>query len=129
MKKTPAVSSFRKQMSQSMAELRAIMVSGASPTFNDRLTARTIEVAEPSLYDAKRIKQIREKLNVSQSVFAKVVGVSDVLVRSWERGAREPAPIARRLLDQISAHPEQFVNLVYPFQSTRRASPALKRAV
>ena len=86
-------------------------------------------MAEPSLYDGKRIKQIRDKLNVSQSVFAKVVSVSDVLVRSWERGAREPALIARRLLDQINAHPDQFVNLVFPFQTTRRVRLALKRAV
>jgi len=34
MKKTPPTSTFRKRMSQSMAELRSIMASGASPTFN-----------------------------------------------------------------------------------------------
>jgi hypothetical protein len=52
-------------------------------------------------------------LNVSQAVFARLIGVSDVLVRSWERGARQPAPIARRLLDQIQAYPAQFAPLVH----------------
>jgi hypothetical protein len=65
MKKTPAASSFRKQMSQSMAELRSVRTSGASPTFNGRLVARTIEVAEPSLYDRKRIKPVRASRKIS----------------------------------------------------------------
>ena len=40
MRKKPATSSFRTQMSQSMGEMSSIMASGASPTFRGRLTAR-----------------------------------------------------------------------------------------
>ena len=127
MKKKPRSATFGEQMAQSMAELREIMAAGASPTANGRLTARTIEVAEPSAYDARGVKKVRDALNVSQAVFAQLLGVSDVLVRSWERGARSPAPVARRLMDQIREHPEQFSTLVQVHQRPRpksRLSPA-----
>lgn len=112
MKKTQKGTSFRGQMAQSMAELQAIMKRGESPTGNGRLTVRRIEVAEPGLYDAKAVKEVREELNVSQAVFARLLGVSPVLVRSWERGARSPAPIARRLLDRVSENPAPFLSLL-----------------
>lgn len=134
MKKAQKVQSFREQMSGSMAELQAIMQAGASPSNNGRLTVRTIEVDEPSDYRAKDVKKVREELNVSQAVFAKMVGVSDVLVRSWECGARQPAPIARRLLDQIRSYPDRFAKLVHPLDPSetrmhrRRLTPGSKRA-
>jgi putative transcriptional regulator len=112
MRKSRRSAPFGEQMAQAMSDLRSIMSSGESPTGNGRLTARTIEIAEPSNYDARKIKKVRADLNVSQAVFARLVGVSDVLVRSWERGARQPAPIACRLLDQIRAYPGQFAGLV-----------------
>jgi putative transcriptional regulator len=135
MKKSTRSATFSEQMSQSMAELRAIITAGASPTANGRLTARTIEVAEPSPYDAKGVRKVRDALNVSQAVFAQLLGVSDVLVRSWERGVRAPAPVARRLLDQIREHPSNFSKLVYcqtrpQLKSQQRgASGTRKRAV
>ena len=114
---------FGEQMAHAMSELRSMMSSGESPTGNGRLTVRTIQVAEPSNYDARKVKKLRALLNVSQAVFAKLVGVSDVLVRSWERGARQPAPIARRLLDQIQAHPAHFVQLVHSsLQASEKSS-------
>jgi putative transcriptional regulator len=113
MSKPQRSATFSKQMSQAMSELRTIMSSGQSTTGNGRLTVRTIEVEEPSNYDARKVKKVRAGLNVSQAVFARLVGVSDVLVRSWERGVRRPAPIACRLLDQIRAYPGQFAGLVH----------------
>jgi putative transcriptional regulator len=135
MKKQTRIAPFREQMAQSMAELRDIMNSGLSPTANGRLTVRTIEVAQPSAYDAKSVRRIRDGLNVSQAVFAQLLGVSDVLVRSWERGARAPAPVARRLLDQVREHPEQFSKLVrsmehpQPKIHRRRTAATYRRAV
>jgi len=124
MNKSPRSATFGEQMAQSMAELREIMTAGASPIGNGRLTARTIEVAGPSAYDAKGVKKVRDALNVSQAVFAQLLGVSDVLVRSWERGVRAPAPVACRLMDQIREHPEHFSKLVeYPERPQRRIQP------
>jgi DNA-binding transcriptional regulator YiaG len=117
MKKGKNVDSFRDQMALAVVELQSIVKSKATPTDNGRLTIRTYAVDEPADYGAKDVKKIRTTLNVSQAVFARMVGVSDVLVRSWENGARVPAPVARRLLDQMSAHPEQFSGLVHPLGS------------
>ena len=36
------------------------------------------------------IKKLRELYNLSQSDLAKIAGVSDKAVSTWERGAREP---------------------------------------
>lgn len=113
MRKTRKTSTFREQMAGSMAELQAIMDRGESPTGDGRLTVRRIEVAEPREYDAKAVKAVRVDLNVSQAVFAHLLGVSPVLVRSWERGARIPAPVARRLLDLVSTNPASFLSLVH----------------
>jgi putative transcriptional regulator len=114
MKKIRRIEQFKVQMARSMAELSSIISAGRSPSGDGRLTVRTIDVAEPAKYDAREVRKIRAALNVSQAIFAKLLGVSDVLVRSWERGVRQPAPIARRLLDQIRAYPNQFTGLVHP---------------
>jgi putative transcriptional regulator len=113
MSRSQRTDTFSQQMAHAMNELRSMMLSGESPTGNGRLTIRTIEVTEPSNYDARKVKKVRAILNVSQAVFARLIGVSDVLVRSWERGVRQPAPIARRLMDQIHAYPGQFAHLVH----------------
>ncbi len=138
MKKARPVPTFGHQMDQSMAELRAIMAAGQSPTADGRLSARTVDVAAPAAYDAAAVRGARAALNVSQAVFARLVGVSHVLVRSWERGARQPAPVARRLLDQMRNHPAQFTALIHrtdagpvvtrPTPAGRRRRPAARPA-
>jgi DNA-binding transcriptional regulator YiaG len=51
-------------------------------------------------------------MGVSQAVFARLLGVSVVLVKSWEAGTREPSPLARRLLDTIRANPPAWLATV-----------------
>lgn len=111
-KQTVKTQTFREQMARSMAELQTIVARGESPTGDGRLTVRSIQVTEPRQYDAEAIRMTRHRLNVSQPIFAQLLGVSPVLVRSWERGARIPAPIARRLLDQVRDDPARFLCLV-----------------
>ena len=111
-KKDDKTINFREQMVQSMAELQRMIDRGESPSGSGRLTVRRIRVSEPREYDAKAVRAARERLNVSQPVFAELLGISAVLVRSWERGVRSPAPIARRLLDQVQAAPNHFLSLV-----------------
>jgi DNA-binding transcriptional regulator YiaG len=60
---------------------------------------------EPRDYTPSTVRKLREALNMSQAAFAATIGVSRILVQSWERGVREPSPLARRLLDTISANP------------------------
>src|SRR2546429_3352323 len=120
MSKAKKVENFRKQMAQSMAELGSIMSRGQGFDGNGRFTVRTTHVQAPGGYRAAAIRALRERLAVSQAVFAQLLGVSQVLVRSWERGARTPTPIACRLLDIIAANPETIASL---FHSVHPLSP------
>ena len=112
MSKPTRAMSFRQQMRKSMADLKSIMEQNESPSGNGRFTVRTSEVVEPSEYSAKAVIRTRNMLKVSQSVFAQILGVSPALVRAWERGARKPSPIARRLLDQVRGNPSNFRMLI-----------------
>ncbi len=49
------------------------------------------------------IKKIRNKLNLSQSMFAKILGVSIKTVEAWEAGTNEPMGPAKRLLSIIKS--------------------------
>jgi putative transcriptional regulator len=80
---------------------------------------RTIRVIEPEEYSPAAIRKLRRSMELSQAAFASLLGVSSVLVQFWERGTRRPAPIARRLLDQVSEHPEDFVKLLQPMSMAR----------
>jgi putative transcriptional regulator len=73
------------------------------------LTIRTVEIREPSEYDAAAVRALRHRLGTSQAVFAHLMGVSTELIQSWEQGLVAPRAIARRLMDQIKADPKKFV--------------------
>lgn len=60
----------------------------------------------------KQIKQIREKLKISQPVFAIFLGVSDKAVKAWERGGSKPSGAALRLLQIAKEHPNEFFQLI-----------------
>jgi DNA-binding transcriptional regulator YiaG len=77
-----------------------------------QFTVRTIQVPEPRAYSAGDVSKLRESLGVSQAIFARLVGVSKILVQSWEGGQRTPAPVARRLMDTISANPGRWLETI-----------------
>lgn len=52
------------------------------------------------------IKAIREKLGVSQSEFALMIGVSVSTLQNWEQGRRQPYGPARALLKVAAENPE-----------------------
>ena len=52
------------------------------------------------------IKAVREKLNVSQSEFAMMIGVSVSTLQNWEQGRRQPEGPARALLKVAAENPE-----------------------
>ena len=76
-------------------------------------TMKTVELPdEPGEYDGAGVRATRASLNASQAIFARVMGVSTILVRSWENGSREPSRLARRLLDEINREPRRWAALV-----------------
>jgi putative transcriptional regulator len=54
---------------------------------------------------------IRNKLKLSQSAFASLMGVSKRTVQDWEQGRRKPQGPARSLLRVAEQHPEVFTDL------------------
>ena len=71
-----------------------------------KVALRTHELAEPSPPQI-----IRHKLNLSQSAFAGLLGVSIRTLQDWEQGRREPQGLAVALLRIAEQHPEVFEQL------------------
>ncbi len=55
------------------------------------------------------IKQIRKRLNKSQSEFAFMIGVSISTLQNWEQGRRKPDGPARALLQVASKNPDAVI--------------------
>ncbi len=74
-----------------------------------KYTIRQVRVIpEPSLYPPARVRAVRDSIGASQEVFAQLLAVSPMTIRSWEQGSRRPSPIARRFLDEIQMAPAHF---------------------
>ena len=71
-------------------------------------TVRTVRVSGPPAVAAADVKAGRESLRVSQSVFARFLGVSAQTVKAWEQGTRKPVGAARRLLADVLHHPDHW---------------------
>lgn len=58
------------------------------------------------------VKELRRKLNLSQKMFAKVLGVSEKTIEKWEQGSIKVKRTASRLLYLLSKH-EELLNDLY----------------
>jgi putative transcriptional regulator len=60
-------------------------------------------------YNAVDIRKLRESIKVSQSQFARMIGVSVDTVQNWEQGRRTPRGTAMALLRVFEQNPESVV--------------------
>ncbi len=60
-------------------------------------------------YDAVDIRKLRKSLKVSQSQFARMIGVSVDTVQNWEQGRRTPRGPAMALLRVFEQNPKVVV--------------------
>ncbi|MDR0886723.1 MAG: transcriptional regulator [Clostridiales Family XIII bacterium] len=81
-----------------------------------KLRSSEIEIRPVTLFSANEIKELRNKLNVTQSVFGGIVGVSNKTVEAWGLGTRTPSTSALRVLDELDNNPEYF-NRLYKFKA------------
>ena len=63
---------------------------------------------EPTPYGPDLVKDTRDTLRASQTVFARFLGVSAQTVRAWEQGAKEPREMACRFMDEIRSNPRYW---------------------
>jgi putative transcriptional regulator len=59
------------------------------------------------------IKTVREKLNVSQTEFALMIGVSVRTLQNWEQGRRKPDGPAKALLRVASRNPSAVLDALH----------------
>ena len=58
-------------------------------------------------------KAVREKLGLSQSQFAALIGISPRTLQNWEQGHRRPEGTARALLRVAESHPEAVLDALH----------------
>ena len=56
------------------------------------------------------VQEIRERLGLSQSAFAALLGVSTRTLQDWEQGRRQPTGAARSLLRVADRDPEGLLS-------------------
>jgi len=66
-----------------------------------KVRRKKVTVSPIPKYSAKNIKQIRESLNLTQTVFAEALGVSVKTVEAWESGRNHPQGPASRVLQLL----------------------------
>lgn len=91
---------MRKRMIDELhTTMRGLHAAGAI----DKQTLRDFELRAlpPPSYTAEAIRALRERLHVSQSVFAAYLNASVSTVQKWENGEKKPSGAALRLLSLI----------------------------
>jgi putative transcriptional regulator len=70
---------------------------------------RTTVLIKTEPITKEEVKELREKLNASQAVFANYLNVSPKSVQAWEQGIGKPAGAALRLLRIAQKNPDILV--------------------
>ena len=77
------------------------------------LNLRTTVVPDrPPSLRAQDVVRLRERLGMSQSVFARMLNVSPKTLQSWEQGTRRPSQAALRLLQVLKTDPNTVFKVV-----------------
>ena len=90
----------------SAALVRAAGGLSADLAVGKKLTRHCVKIDQPESFDPAAIVAIRKQLDMSQAVFASVLGVTPASVMNWEYGRRVPSGPVRRLLLIASRRPD-----------------------
>ena len=84
------------------------IIAGDSPK---TLDLRTVELPpRPKPLKPADIRSLRENLNASQALFARLLNVSSNAVESWEQGIRQPRQATLKLLHIARKNPGVLLN-------------------
>lgn len=78
--------------------------------FQGKITLKTsvVELPEQIMISPEEVKAIRQKLNLSQAVFARKLHTSVRTYQGWEQGRTKPNPQAVLLLKMVEKSPQTF---------------------
>ncbi|HME33144.1 MAG TPA: helix-turn-helix domain-containing protein [Terriglobales bacterium] len=75
------------------------------------LDLRTVEIPpRPKPMKPADIRSLRESLNASQALFARLLNVSSNAVESWEQGIRQPRQATLKLLHIARKNPSVLLS-------------------
>jgi len=94
--------SIKKSIGKTVQDL---MSSGIKTSFTQKeLNSLGVEIPEVQL-SATQIQEIRKQINLSQTVFARLLNVSPSSIRQWEQGKRKPTGATKVLLELLKKSP------------------------
>jgi putative transcriptional regulator len=97
---------MRRSLKRAIGEsLQGLVNIGIKTSFTEKeLKKFKVVIPEVEIH-AKDILEIRQRIKLSQSVFAKVLNVSSSSVRQWEQGTRTPTGSTKILLELLKKNP------------------------
>ena len=97
---------MRESIKNSIGEtVQDMMNSGIKVSFTKKeLDLLGVEIPKVQL-TTDQIIAIRKQMNLSQTVFAKVLNVSASSIRQWEQGKRKPSGSTKILLELLEKYP------------------------
>gem|GEM_PF-262420 len=96
----------RDSIKEAIAEtVQGMVDTGMTVSFSEK-ELKTLGVTIPAVeLSADKVQEIRGKLNLSQSVFAKLLNVSTSSIQGWEQGKRNPSGSTKVLLELLEKSP------------------------
>jgi putative transcriptional regulator len=73
----------------------------------DKATMRSFDascISTPSALKPEQIKKLRQRLRVSQPIFARYLNTSESTIEKWETGAKRPSGMALKLLAVVEKY-------------------------
>ena len=99
-----------KKKNKNKDEQRAV-VAAAPDKSGVKLDLRSVELPQrPKPMKPADIRALREGLNASQALFARLLNVSSNAVESWEQGLREPRQATLKLLHVARKNPDVLLS-------------------
>ena len=108
---------------RSLREAVRIESGALRPARRHRRTITDVSVSPPPTYGASRVGALRDRLGLSQPLFAQVLNVSVGTIRGWEQGARVPDGPSRRLLEVVEHEPTVLLRAVHDARGRSLRAP------
>lgn len=79
----------------------------------DEISKGKAQASRSFKFEEPEVKAIREKVGLSQTRFAGLIGVSKRTLENWEQGRRHPTGPARALLRLLDKDPEYALRTLH----------------